>query len=883
LLLMLGILILICFIMAKKKKAADKDWEIDFDELVMGHQLGLGGYGEVFKAEWKGTEVAVKMLASDVITREMIEDFKAEVRLMTTLRHPNVVLFMAASTKPPNMCIVMEYMGLGSLYDLLHNELIESIPFHLKAKMAYQSAKGMHFLHSCGIVHRDLKSLNLLLDIKWNVKVSDFGLTKFKEDLKQGSVKMVGSVHWMAPEIIMESPDADCFMADVYSFGIVLWELLTREQPYEGMNFSAVAVSVIRDGLRPQMPPNVRKLCSAEFEQLIYRSWNEDADARPNFFELMTRLSGIVKEEEPNRHLSSTGLSDFSSYVYPRRTFYSSESIDTNTLEMSYDPDLNKELNEEPKMKQKTNEIEMACLPAHHGKRTKAVVVVCHARVGPLWEVNPMATKEALLFYMQLLRAKLSLHNGQEVVVEEFRGTHLVEGLFCLNFPAVNNALDWCISVQWDLLDADWPTNILKYPEAAEELGPSGERIFRGPRVQMGVHLEELPLVHPATGKRTIGSGLSQTIEVCGMAPIGGISLSPSACQNLTAPYLQNALQFRECDLFVYRIPGLEHRLALEPNSGGRRGEGGGENTIHDPCSSTICQTSMCRWLLSSEDLTVGNLLRPMVHCGRWKGIEVVVRMFYHHPRTLSERCLLEFQAEVGVLCNIHHPNVVLFIGGCLQRQNLCVVREYLKQGTLRDCLSDSMIELCWPRKLRLLQSAACGLCYLHSLSPPIFHRNLTSNSLLLDENWNVKVADFGFSRIDKESKSLTGTYEAPFWTAPEVLQGSADVGTDEKVDVFAFGMIMWEVLTRRLPFDGSSFIKVALELIAGFRPTTASDRDALPQWESAAGPFRRLVERSWHSVPALRPTMGEIYDELGAILRRAEESNLTLLDDDAV
>jgi len=61
----------------------------------------------------------------------------------------------------------------------------------------------------------------------------------------------------------------------------------------------------------------------------------------------------------------------------------------------------------------------------------------------------------------------------------------------------------------------------------------------------MGVHLEELPLVHPATGKRTIGSGLSQTIEVCGMAPIGGISLSPSACQNLTAPYLQNALQFR--------------------------------------------------------------------------------------------------------------------------------------------------------------------------------------------------------------------------------------------------------------------------------------------------------------------------------------------------
>jgi len=113
---------------------------------------------------------------------------------MTSLRHPNVVLFMAASTKPPKMCIVMEYMTLGSLYDvrracschsltlftdrvrfadgkLLHNELILELPFELKAKMAYQSAKGMHFLHSSGIVHRDLKSLNLLLDAKWNVKV----------------------------------------------------------------------------------------------------------------------------------------------------------------------------------------------------------------------------------------------------------------------------------------------------------------------------------------------------------------------------------------------------------------------------------------------------------------------------------------------------------------------------------------------------------------------------------------------------------------------------------------------------------------------------------------------------------------------------------------
>jgi serine/threonine protein kinase len=122
---------------------------------------------------------------------------------------------------------------------LLHNELIPDIPFVLRNKMAYQAAKGMHFLHSSGIVHRDLKSLNLLLDSKWNVKVSDFGLTKFREELKRGNAKEIqGSVHWTAPEILNEVIDVDYMLADIYSFGIILWELSTRQQPYMGLRYA---------------------------------------------------------------------------------------------------------------------------------------------------------------------------------------------------------------------------------------------------------------------------------------------------------------------------------------------------------------------------------------------------------------------------------------------------------------------------------------------------------------------------------------------------------------------------------------------------------------------------------------------------------------------
>jgi serine/threonine protein kinase len=103
--------------------------------------------------------------------------------------------------------------------------LLYSIPFFLLLC-------GM----TTGVVHRDLKSLNLLLDSKWNVKVSDFGLTKFKDDIKgRGGADRVGSVHWTAPEILDETSGVDFILADVYSFGIILWELLTREQPYFGL------------------------------------------------------------------------------------------------------------------------------------------------------------------------------------------------------------------------------------------------------------------------------------------------------------------------------------------------------------------------------------------------------------------------------------------------------------------------------------------------------------------------------------------------------------------------------------------------------------------------------------------------------------------------
>jgi hypothetical protein len=168
-----------------------------------------------------------------------------------------------------------------------------------------------------------------------------------------------------------------------------------------------------------------------------------------------------------------------------------------------------------------------------------------------------------------------------------------------------------------------------------------------------------------------------------------------------------------------------------------------------------------------------------MVYRGKWKGIDVAVKRFI--KQQLEERSMLEFRAEMAFLSQLHHPNIVLFIGACVLRPNLSIVTEFVKRGALKDLLADSSVRLPWPRRLRLLRSAAIGLAYLHTRERPIVHRDVKPANLLVDEDWNVKVADFGFARIKEENATMTrcGT---PCWTGtttPPSLETSLQASRD--------------------------------------------------------------------------------------------------------
>ncbi|MCO5606830.1 hypothetical protein L7F22_061021 [Adiantum nelumboides] len=213
----------------------DIDCEIAFEDLTLGEQIGQGSCGTVYRGLWYGSDVAVKVFTEQEYPPALLDDFRKEVTLMKRLRHPNIVLFMGAVKSMSHLSIVTEFLPRGSLFRLLHRNA-QAMDSKRRLRMAVDIARGMNYLHHCNppIVHRDLKSSNLLVDKNWTVKVADFGLSRMKYATFLTTKSGKGTPQWMAPEVLRSEPSDE--KADVYSFGVVLWELATGKIPWDCMN-----------------------------------------------------------------------------------------------------------------------------------------------------------------------------------------------------------------------------------------------------------------------------------------------------------------------------------------------------------------------------------------------------------------------------------------------------------------------------------------------------------------------------------------------------------------------------------------------------------------------------------------------------------------------
>lgn len=271
------------------------DWlEISWDELEIKERIGAGSFGTVFRAEWHGSEVAVKVLADQDFHEDRIKEFLREVAIMNRVRHPNLVLFMGAVTERPHLSIVTEYLPRGSLYRLINKAATgEIFDRRRRLHMALDVAKAINYLHCLNppVVHLDLKSPNLLVDKNWSVKVCDFGLSRLMANTFIASTSIAGTPEWMAPEFLRGEPTNE--KSDVFSFGVILWELLTMQQPWRGLGPAQVVGAVAFQNRRLTIPPNTRPALAT----LMDSCWADDPRQRPPFSSIVEILKNLLKSQ----------------------------------------------------------------------------------------------------------------------------------------------------------------------------------------------------------------------------------------------------------------------------------------------------------------------------------------------------------------------------------------------------------------------------------------------------------------------------------------------------------------------------------------------------------------------------------------------------------
>ena len=268
--------------------------------------IGLGATSEVYQGTYKGCDVSIKKIKFKELNDNPSKAYQNEISVLTSIKHRNIVTLIGtmAEEKENQLYIITEYCQGGSLFDLLHKKKNIEIPWNLRLKFLIEISEAMNFLHKNEpqIIHRDLKSLNILLTHQLlekhsndhvSIKICDFGLSQImSKEYKNFNLNGVGSVQWMAPELLQNyNSDNITDKVDVYSFGIIIWEMYSRTQPYKGMSVSQIINFVCNEKGRPNCDLIAKDDMPKGLFELMTKCWDKNPSSRPTFEEILEILN----------------------------------------------------------------------------------------------------------------------------------------------------------------------------------------------------------------------------------------------------------------------------------------------------------------------------------------------------------------------------------------------------------------------------------------------------------------------------------------------------------------------------------------------------------------------------------------------------------------
>ena len=276
-----------------------RKFEIKKEDLDLVNEyefIGNGEYGKVYKTRlYSSTVVAVKIFDNNKIKNQIIKDIMEEAELLLSIRFPNIIMCMGWCMHSNLLMLVFEYMHQGSLFKVLHQDK-QTLNCLTKLEILRKIASGMRHLHSREILHGDLKSSNILLaDDFGTVKVCDLGMSFLKNKLKKKNNKWNSLSHYSAPEILRGEKFENS--ADVYSFGMIIWEMLTGSKPYQTFSKSHL-VGIVGYDCNHKLRLANDEVEDNDLYQLMLGTLDRIPEKRPTFKEISKRLGRIIDERK---------------------------------------------------------------------------------------------------------------------------------------------------------------------------------------------------------------------------------------------------------------------------------------------------------------------------------------------------------------------------------------------------------------------------------------------------------------------------------------------------------------------------------------------------------------------------------------------------------
>lgn len=287
------------------------------EDIFWVSRISSGTFSRVYKGIYKGKYVAIKILKGGLCARNIAE-FRKEFHVLKSVQHPNLLECYGASFEHNKLSYVIEYCQRGTLLHVMTDPSLK-IGWDHAADFFAQALRGLCFLHEHDppIVHRDLKSQNLLVTRSYEIKIGDFGLSRFNTASNNPTLSnMCGTMTHCAPEIF--SGDLFTPKADVYSMGMILWELCTRvatgsyAPPYSEYPNIVLDIQIIAQAATKNLRPTVPESVPKKFADLIEKCWDKDPGVRPDSAQLLRLVDGLPQRRmgllsRPNRKFSSLG------------------------------------------------------------------------------------------------------------------------------------------------------------------------------------------------------------------------------------------------------------------------------------------------------------------------------------------------------------------------------------------------------------------------------------------------------------------------------------------------------------------------------------------------------------------------------------------------